>query len=114
MVGPALASTNDLNLKDGRIRWNVEVIRHSLRSQLPQTASDALWNYSREVDSAFVRVKGNGTRLTRSPLDEVDRFIFYRGLGHADLPVQFAAGGNGAITCSGSARACSTPVRHSR
>jgi hypothetical protein len=110
MVGPALASTNDpLNLKDGRIRWNVEVIPSLSESLLPETSSDALWNYSRQVDSAFVRVKGDGVRLNRSPLDEVDRFIFYRGLGRAELPIQFSAASNGAVTCSASAR---EPVRH--
>ena len=97
-------------LKNGRICWYAEVIprwamphvksNHAgtpaeLVNMLPQTSSDALWNHARLVDAAFVKV-GNGSPTQQS--DEYERFLFYRGLGEASLPLHIQEKGQGTLT----------------
>ena len=105
LVGPSLATTHDpLSLKDGRIHWNVEVLPAAMGLSLPETPKDSLWNHAREVDAAFVRVNQvpRVGRQGQKAAFENERFIFYRGLGSADLPLQFSASAGGEISCSAS------------
>ncbi len=105
LIGPSLATTRDaLNLKDGRIHWNVDILPAGMGLHLPATSKDALWNHARKVDSAFVRVNQVPPvgRLGQKSAFETERFIFYRGLGRADLPLQFSAAERGVISCSAS------------
>jgi hypothetical protein len=72
--------------RNGRIVWNVDVSpAASVQPRLPATATDALWNYARDVDAAYV-----SRQLSAPPHEtrEWERFIFYRGLGEAPLPMQ--------------------------
>ena len=63
---------------------------------LPETAADALWNYARDVDAAFVSV--DNSARSGSPA-EWERFIFYRGLGEAPLPLNLSAADGGRLGC---------------
>jgi hypothetical protein len=51
----------------------------------PKTDKDALWNFARDVDAAYVKVM-DGT--SASPRPEYERFLFYRGLGQARMPLR--------------------------
>ncbi len=98
------------NQRNGRITWQAEVIPRSamphsiskvrgavpeLVNMLPDTSSDALWNHAREVDAAFVKTADH----TRNPPSaEYERFLFYRGLGDARLPLHVEEQGNGTLT----------------
>jgi hypothetical protein len=53
--------------------------------ELSATSSDALWNFARDVDAAYVRTL-DGTRETERA--EYEKFLFYRGLGQARLPMR--------------------------
>lgn len=94
-VMPSLASAATPELRDGRIIWDVNLLppgRESSEVRLPETASDALWNYAREVDAAYVRPRDRRLGL------EYERYIFYRGLGEAPLPLTLSANGGGTLT----------------
>ena len=85
LVIPGLTSSASSRGRDGRILWNVELVPAGTPGvTLPETQADALWNHARQVEASYVR----GTDPTRagSPA-EWDRFIFYRGLGEAPLPL---------------------------
>jgi DNA-binding transcriptional ArsR family regulator len=72
--------------RDGRISWDVDIWPASRGAAvLPATNGDALWNYSRDVDAAYVST--SNTIYPAQPR-EWERFIFYRGLGEAPLPIQ--------------------------
>jgi hypothetical protein len=87
----------------GRICWYTEVIparaladkKHTIAAELPSTSSDALWNHAREVDAAFVKT---ANPATQPATDEYERFLFYRGLGEARLPLRFDEGEGGGLT----------------
>jgi hypothetical protein len=86
-VGPSLLATGaPLRARDGRIGWTVDVVPPTGTDvSLPAAAPDALWNHARLVDAAYVRA----TDPTRPGTPgEWERFIFYRGLGEAPLPLQ--------------------------
>jgi hypothetical protein len=94
----------------GRICWFAEVVPRwamphdvSKRSgaspaplnMLPETSSDALWNHAREVDAAFVKTL-DSTRA--QPAEEFEKFLFYRGLSEAQLPLHIQENGRGTVT----------------
>jgi hypothetical protein len=93
MVGPGLVQGGSPpQLRNGRISWNVEVIPpEGAGAKLPATKADALWNHARNVDAAYVSAL-NGTRAGTPK--EWERFIFYRGLGEAPLPIDVGAHGD--------------------
>jgi hypothetical protein len=71
--------------RNGRISWNVVVRPPQMQNrQPPRTNSDALWNYARDVDAAYVM---SDSATWPNPPEEWERFIFYRGLGEVPLPV---------------------------
>ena len=77
-------------------------------ASLPATSSDALWNFARDVDAAFVKT----TDATRQPArTEYERFLFYRGLGQARLPMRAQAGGGGTLALEGDSK-LGAGVRH--
>ena len=112
MVKPSLldqAQAPD-RLTGGRICWFADVIPASLvpmevskRSgalprpstlDVPATRTDALWNFARDVDAAFVKTM-NGTRKTDQA--EYERFLFYRGLGQSRMPMRADARSGGTV-----------------
>ncbi len=110
LVGPSLAQTGSPpRLANGHIQWEVGItpaVKGVKAPSLSATEKDALWNYARDVDAAYV----NAADITRpgNP-SESERFIFYRGLGQALLPVEFDAHAGGTVTCSG---ALPSGIRH--
>ncbi len=97
-------------LKGGRICWFAEVVPRSalphpasnrpaaatgIHHVLPETSSDALWNHARDVDAAFVKTI-DGARP--APAEEFEKFLFYRGLGDAPLPLHIQESGRGTLT----------------
>jgi hypothetical protein len=105
LVSPTLvqnAETPD-RLSGGRICWQAEIIPASAvdrAAKLPATSGDALWNHARQVDAAYVKTS-DGTKDPASP--EFERFLFYRGLGEARLPVQLNSQKNGTLVLDGDA-----------
>jgi|SoiMethySBSTD1v2_1073268.scaffolds.fasta_scaffold00503_50 hypothetical protein len=76
--------------RNGRISWDVAVSPEaSDAARPPAAAADALWNYSRNVDAAYVSTL-NSTHP--GGVREWERFLFYRGLGEAPLPMQVRFG----------------------
>src|SRR4051794_11024269 len=59
IVGPQFSQAGSpVTLRDGRIRWCAEIVPAAAgvtAPELPRAASDALWNFSRDVDAAYVR-----------------------------------------------------------
>jgi hypothetical protein len=110
IVGPQLSeTTTPPELRNGRITWCAELIPGDgtqLRPAPPETAKDALWNFARDVDAAFVRT-ADGTKAA-APL-EAERFLFYRGLGRAPLPLRVTAASGGTLALDSSER---LDVRH--
>lgn len=101
VVGPQLAqATTPPELRDGRIRWCAELIPAAaggvrIAPAPPATSKDALWNFARDVDAAFVRTSDR----TKDPAPfETERFLFYRGLGRANLPVRLTAAEGGTLS----------------
>lgn len=100
ILGPQLAQMGDPGpdgVRDGRIHWCAEILPASAGRPSPEppaTSADALWNHAREVDAAYVRTPD----YTHDPArPEVDRFLFYRGLGTAALPLRVAADDGGTL-----------------
>jgi hypothetical protein len=110
VVGPQLSeTTTPPDLRGGRIMWCAELIPGSesdIKPVPPETAKDALWNFARDVDAAFVRTT-DGTRAA-APL-EAERFLFYRGLGRAPLPLRLTAALGGTLALDSNER---LDVRH--
>lgn len=100
MVAPGLVQAESPpRARNGRIAWDVDLRPAAWsKNRLPFVDADALWNHSRAVNSAFV-IDASDSR----PHDEREweRFIFYRGLGEAPLPIEVrAAGGRVRATTS--------------
>ena len=89
-VGPSLVQSGSLpHARNGRIGWTVDVMPPALASPaLPAAPSDALWNFARNVDAAYVVA----TDATGQRPKEWERFLFYRGLGEARLPLDVVWG----------------------
>jgi hypothetical protein len=97
-VGPSLVQLGSPpRPRGGRIGWNVTIWPAALAPlPLPETPADALWNYTRDVDAAYV----SAVDETRGGAEERERFIFYRGLGEASLPIEASAASGARVTCS--------------
>jgi hypothetical protein len=101
LVGPAFAQAGSpQRLHNGHIEWNVRIepVSGPTRALL-QAEKGALWNYAREVDSSFVHCE-DGTRESKP--QDWERFLFYRGLGQAPLPLELNYADGGTLTCSAS------------
>jgi hypothetical protein len=78
--------------------WLVEhrrMIQDGEIPSLPTTSADALWNFARNVDAAYVRSLV-GSKNPAAP--EYERFLFYRGLGEARLPLRLEARQDGTLS----------------
>ncbi len=62
-----------------------------LRGVRPGAGADSTWRFARETDSALVRV--TKAPVTVRPEYEVEKFLFYRGLGEFDLPLSITSAG---------------------
>ena len=89
-------------LRDGRIVWHASIIPATKEPAptLPSTSADALWNFARQVDSAYVRAY-NPMKSGPEAI-ETERYLFYRGLGTAPLPVRLSYDSGGTIASKGS------------
>jgi len=107
-VGPSLVQSGSLpRARNGRIGWTVDVVPPSLADPvLPATASDALWNHSRDVDASYVVAADSTRQATRK---EWERFLFYRGLGEATLPLTASTTDGARLRCGSDLR---EGVRH--
>jgi hypothetical protein len=96
-VGPSFAQVGSPpRARNGRIGWVVDVLPPGPRTpSLPPTTADALWNYTRDVDAAYVSAADS----TRNGAPEWERFLFYRGLGESGLPFDVSATSGGQVTC---------------
>jgi hypothetical protein len=98
IVGPQLAQTaTPPELRDGRITWCAEVIPAGSSDSSPappETEKEALWNFARDVDAALVRTPDRTKEPARP---ESERFLFYRGLGRAPLPLRLTAAAGGTL-----------------
>jgi hypothetical protein len=83
---------------NGSITWRAEILPAATEPAMSPTGPDALWNHSRAVDAAFVRTRDDTRGATR---EETERFLFYRGLGTAPLPVRMTAGDGGTLEWTG-------------
>jgi tetratricopeptide (TPR) repeat protein len=104
LVGPRLEGGGSPGeQRDGHITWWAEVDPHpGLEARLPATAKDSLWNYARDVDAAWVSAAQPGSPAVR----EYERFLFYRGLGQAALPLE------GSATAGGTLKSLDTEAQH--
>lgn len=105
-VGPRFSQAESPpRLRDGSITWNVELVPRAQEAALPappRTGPGSLWEHSRQVNAALVRY-----HRERPAVTETERFLFYRGLGSAPLPVTLSAPGGGTL----SLEAGEAPVR---
>jgi hypothetical protein len=94
--GPTFAQMpSPTDLRNGRLTWFAQVIpAGNEQITLPETSSDALWNHAREVDAAYVRTIDYSVK---DPREETERFLFYRGLGRASLPLSFSTENGGTL-----------------
>jgi hypothetical protein len=96
VVGPQFShGASSTDPRDGRIVWCAEVIPPGPGApEPPRTASDSLWNFARQVDAAYVRTSD---RTKDGRPGESERFLFYRGLGQAPMPVRFTSASGGTL-----------------
>jgi hypothetical protein len=96
-VGPSLVQVGSpLHARNGRIGWSVDVVPPAFADPRLQAApSDSLWRYTRDVDAAYVVPDFTPQGGPR----EWERFIFYRGLGEAKLPLAVRATDQGRLAC---------------
>lgn len=91
-VDPTLASVASAwEPRNGRIDWKVALVpprTDGPAPALPATSAGALWNFARDVDACFVRTPDVAN--PKRPR-ETERFLFYRGLGQAVLPLKVEA-----------------------
>jgi hypothetical protein len=108
-VAPALGEVgSSVSARKGVISWSAEVIppvKGGTDPELPKPAPGSLWNHARQVDAAFVKTVD--ARTPRSKVNEYERFLFYRGLGEAPLPLVLSAAGGGTLSWNDS-----SPARH--
>jgi hypothetical protein len=96
IVAPGLAPLgSEIEPRGGRIGWTVDLLPAAEGKKpptLPAASDDALWNFARDVDAAYVR-----TRDRAATRQEIERFIFYRGLGRARLPIEMSFDDGGTL-----------------
>jgi len=100
LFGPELRPQNakPKSEEDSFLHWNdvhlvpQKQLKGAKATGLPAVDNDSIWRFARETDSALVGVqRGSKTR----PIFQYEKFLFYRGLGKFDLPMQVQASGAG-------------------
>jgi hypothetical protein len=109
-AGPREAKAGEsMNDKYSYLYWNAEITPAAAGTPDPAppvTSSDSLWNHAREVDAAYVQTLD----VTRKPqVKETERFLFYRGLGRAPLPLKVESAQGGTLSVD---KASKHGVRH--
>jgi hypothetical protein len=98
LSAPALAQVpSPAAPRNGKLIWQAELLpikAGGAAPTLPMSARDALWNFAREVDAAYVKTADYTVMPAR---DEYERFLFYRGLGEATLPLRFSEDAGGTL-----------------
>jgi hypothetical protein len=100
LISPSTTQIGSLlQPRNGHICWTADVIPapEANAPALPTTEKGALWNYARDVDAAYVRT---ASRPEGGEKSEVERFLFYRGLGQATMPMRVAAADGGTLSWS--------------
>jgi hypothetical protein len=87
----------------GCISWDADLIpadNSHPAPALPQTPPNSLWNFARQVDAAYVsgHSDNNWGSLNETGKREAERFLFYRGLGQAKLPLAVDSSNGGSIS----------------
>jgi hypothetical protein len=96
VLAPTFAqAASPLEPRDGRILWCADLIPGTAPAPLASPPPGALWNYARDVDAATVKTVD---RTTGSERAELEKFLFYRGLGSAPLPLRVSAADGGTLT----------------
>jgi hypothetical protein len=85
--------------KDSRARWDRITLlpakqNPELTRSLPLDASGGHYLSARETDASFVRVN---SLVATNPLPELEKFIFYRGVGNFSTPLFVTVGNTGVI-----------------
>lgn len=97
-VAPQLTQVGShLEPQHGRIEWRARLLPAGARTatpRLPKTDPEALWNYARDVDAAYVQTTDETTGKRRI---ETERYLFYRGLGRAELPLRVRSSEGGTL-----------------
>lgn len=93
------------------IHWeNFEVLpagqNAALAKQLPTSAKPSHYFAARTADAAFVRV---ASMERTNPAPEIEKFLFYRGVGNFPTPLTVTMNEHGAITVTNSS---SEPLKH--
>lgn len=105
VVGPTFARVaSPASPSNGSITWYAKVIpseKLGFEPPIPKTQTDALWNFARQVDAAYVRMTDE---TQGTPKQEYERFLFYRGLGRATLPLSVTAADSGTLSLSAAER----------
>lgn len=95
-VTPSKNQKDVVDKTSGHIVWRATILPSSESSEkLTPVPKDALWNYARDVDSALVQTVNNNSGKKSI---ETERFLFYRGLGQAHLPLKMTSMDNGTLT----------------
>lgn len=84
-AGPAAAE-----IAGGALRWKVDVDPDLDPALSPAVAADNIWAPSRRVKVPSLRNLAVRSGVDR-PVGEVERFLFYRGVGRFELPVRVQA-----------------------
>ena len=87
-------STSGLN--NGSLQWKVQVDPAIDMAKAPQVPADSIWQPSRNTKATPLRFVGLDHE--QQPVDQTERFLFYRGLGRFTLPVQVLAGEKALLT----------------
>jgi hypothetical protein len=56
--------------------------------RLRSVAAGNTWQFARQTDSAFVKIEGRDKPVKVRPGGELEKFLFYRGLGSFELPLE--------------------------
>lgn len=81
----------------GRLDWgHVEVLPRNAPASLPVAPlAESTWSFARNVAANPLRIQGAGTGLEEA---QDERFLFYRGLGNLEFPLEVGAVPGGKVS----------------
>jgi len=95
--GPWLGDGNSpLAVANGWLRWGkIKILpQGKIQPTLPREKGESHYYPARETDSAYVRLCPTGDEYEKT---EYEKFLFYRGVGNFELPLQVTASGKGSF-----------------